>query len=59
MIHGMSDLTQSHLYVTQINARPRIQFYRNCRINYVFGIFENWFEIENLKIGILKLKLED
>ena len=30
----------------------------NCRINHVFGLYENRFEIEILKIESLKLKLK-
>ena len=28
----------------------------NYRINHVFEIFENWFEIENLKFEILEIE---
>ena len=35
---------------------PKIQFYRNCRINHVFEMFENQFEIENLKKGSLRIE---
>ena len=37
---------------------PNIPFYRNCRINYVFEIFENQFEIEILKIENFEMKLK-
>ena len=57
MIHGMSGPTQAHLYVTQINSQ-RFHFIEICRINHVFEIFENRFEIKVLKIGSLKLKFE-
>ena len=57
MIYGMSAPTQTHLYVTQINS-PIFNFYWNYRINHVFEIFEDRFEIEVLKIGSLKLKFE-
>ena len=36
-----------------------ILFYKNCRINHVFGIFENIFEIvgfENWKFEILEIE---
>ena len=49
----MSGPTQALLFVTQINSTP---FYRNCRINHVFEMFENRFEIENLKIRSLKIE---
>ena len=36
----------------------RDSIYRNCRINHVFGIFENWFEIEILQIENFEMKFK-
>ena len=51
MIHGMSGSTRAHLYVTQINSQ-KFHFYRNCRINHMFRIFEK----TDLKFRVLKIE---
>ena len=55
MIHGMSGLTQTHLYVIQINSL-KFHFIEIVKLT-VFKIFEERFEIEILKIGNLKFEI--